>query len=112
MWAFLGTIAVLQMWKIPAGFVTNYGADLLLPGYLYAAIRSKRVLRVLRPLGRSPWLTASAIFVACVAWEWGQNYGLDPVTGGKFDPFDIVAYGASLAVAYMVDLMIRRRSEP
>lgn len=108
MWVLMGGIALLQMWKIPAGFLTNHGADILLPGYLYVILRRRDTWLGLPLPG--PFLLASAIFTASLAWEWGQEWGLDPVTRGRFDPWDVVSYAVSVAAAYAGERWWARRN--
>lgn len=89
------------MFSVDGGFLTNYGADLLAPPYLYLAFRG----------GRRRWrpLTAfSVVLGGCVLWEWLQRYDLlgTPlaISRGRFDPYDLAAYTVGLLICYAVDL--------
>lgn len=94
-------IGGLQMYRVNAGFLTNYGADLLAPPYMYLTSRGGRF--------RLTSLTAlPAVLGGCFLWEWMQRYDLVgtplAITRGKFDPFDLLAYTVGLLVIYAVDV--------
>jgi hypothetical protein len=94
-------IGGLQMYRINAGLLTNYGADLLAPPYLYVMFRSGRL--------RLGSVTALAVVLGgCFLWEWLQRYdfGGTPlgITHGRFDPFDLLAYAVGLVAIYVVDV--------
>lgn len=94
-------IGGLQMYRINAGFLTNYGADLLAPPYLYLVLRGGRL--------RLGSLTALAVVLGgCFLWEWMQRYDLAGtplgITRGSFDPLDLLAYTLGLLLSYIVDI--------
>jgi len=94
-------IGGLQMYRINAGFLTNYGADLLAPPYLYLMLRGGRLR-----LGALAALTV--VLGGCFLWEWMQrhDFGGTPlaITRGRFDPFDLLAYTVGLLLIYIVDV--------
>lgn len=94
-------IGGLQMYHVNAGFLTNYGADLLAPPYIYLMFRQGRLR--LRPL-----TALAAVLGGCFLWEWMQRYDLGgtplAITRGTFDPFDLLAYTLGLLVIYVVDV--------
>lgn len=94
-------IGGLQMYRVNAGFLTNYGADLLAPPYMYLMLRGGRFhLRSLSAL--------AVMLGGCFLWEWMQRYDLTgtplAITRGSFDPFDLLAYTLGLVVIYVVDV--------
>lgn len=94
-------IGGLQMYRVNAGILTNYGADLLAPPFLYLASRSGRLR--MRPL------TALLVVLGgCFLWEWMQRYDLAgtplAITRGHFDPMDLLAYSLGLLVTYVLDV--------
>jgi len=111
-------IGGLQMYNVDAGFLTNYGADLLAPPWMYLAMRGDRgegswitrALRLSRPLARLLF-----VLVGCFLWEWMQRYDLAgtplEITRGHFDPFDLVAYTVGLLVTYVGEILWMRRQE-
>ncbi len=95
-------IGGLQMYRVNAGLLTNYGADLFAPPYLYVMLRNDRLrLRSLTAL--------SVVFGGCFLWEWMQRYDLAgtpfAITRGRFDPFDLLAYTVGLLVVYVADIL-------
>ncbi|HEX9730250.1 MAG TPA: hypothetical protein VGA37_17280 [Gemmatimonadales bacterium] len=94
-------IGGLQMYRVNAGFLTNYGADLLAPPYLYLMLRGGRLR-----LGSLSALTV--VLGGCFLWEWMQHYDLSGtplvITRGRFDPFDLLAYTLGLLASYAVDV--------
>ena len=94
-------IGGLQMYRVNAGLLTNYGADLLAPPYMYLMLRGGRFhLRSLTAF--------TAVLGACFLWEWLQRYDLSgtplAITRGRFDPFDLLAYTLGLLVIYVIDV--------
>ena len=94
-------IGGLQMYGVNAGFLTNYGADLFAPPYMYLMFRGGRL--------RLRSLTALAtVLGGCFLWEWMQRYDLAgtplSITRGRFDPFDLLAYTVGLLAIYVVDV--------
>ncbi|MBD3299126.1 MAG: hypothetical protein GF341_10760 [candidate division Zixibacteria bacterium] len=108
-------VVALQMTGVRGGFITSYGADMAGPVWMYTALRRRvTVLRYLyRPLP-SPVLTAVFVFLVGTVWELCQTVDLGAVirqiTRGRFDPYDIVAYAASLIACVIVDVYSRQRS--
>ena len=94
-------IGGLQMYRVDAGLLTSYGADLLAPPYMYLMLRGGRLR--LRPLA-----SLAAVLGGCFVWEWMQRYDLGGtplvITRGTFDPFDLLAYTLGLLVSYVVDV--------
>lgn len=92
--------AVLVMKKIRAGVITNYGADLTQPAWLYVAFRdlhgSGRLRLLNRFVGSTPERAALSIFFVGVATEVSQRYWPSGFFAGRFDPFDIVAYALGI----------------
>jgi hypothetical protein len=103
-------IGGLQMYRVDAGLLTDYGADLFAPPYLYVMARQGRLrLRSLTAL--------SVVLGGCYLWEWMQRYDLGgtpfAITRGRFDPFDLLAYTLGLLIAYGADVLwLRRRRIP
>ena len=95
-------IGGLQMHRVNAGMLTDYGADLLAPPYLYVMFRSFRRLRL------SSLTTLAVLLGGCFLWEWLQRYDLAGtplgITHGTFDPFDLLAYIVGLLAIYVVDV--------
>jgi hypothetical protein len=94
-------IGGLQMYRVNAGFLTNYGADLFAPPYIYVMLRDGRLrLRSLTALG--------VVLGGCYIWEWMQRYDLAgtpfAITRGSFDPFDLLAYTVGLLGIYVADI--------
>ena len=104
-------IGGLQMYRVRLGWVTSYGADVLLPALLYFWLRQGRTLIWHRPLGRSP--SFFLVLVGCFAWEWSQAYDftgtLLAVASGTFDPADFAAYLIGLGAAVAVDARLGKR---
>jgi hypothetical protein len=86
-------IGGLQMFRIPAGVLTDYGADVFGTAWLYAMTRlGWTVFQRGRPAGTNA--AAAVIFALCTLSEVGQRVHLVP---GHFDPYDIVAFAAGIA---------------
>ena len=94
-------IGGLQMYRVNAGFLTNHGADLLAPPYLYLMSRGGRFR--LEPVG-----AFSMVLGGCVLWEWLQRYDLSgtplAITRGRFDVVDLVAYAVGMIAVYVLDV--------
>jgi hypothetical protein len=101
MLVFVG-IGGLQMYRVNAGFLTNYGADLFAPPYLYFAFRLGR-------LRMRPRVALLTIFGGCALWEWSQRYDWAGtplvIARGTFDPLDLAAYAVGLLACYLADLL-------
>jgi len=107
-------IGGLQMYRVNAGLLTDYGADLLAPPWMYLSMAREpgqasplrligRVLKLWRPRRR-----LSFVLGGCFLWEWMQRFDFSgtplAITHGRFDPFDLLAYTLGLTVAYVVDV--------
>lgn len=97
--------AALHMWRIPAGFLTNYLADLTFPPWYYMVIRSQTTTgmttpRLLRWFGTSPERAAVSVLVAGIAYELAQRLHL---IEGTFDWWDILVYGIGLAICVVIE---------
>jgi len=104
--AWLGC-AVLVMNRVRGGFLTNYGADVTQPAWLYIVARGLsdpgRRTRVQRWFGTTPERTAAVIFLASVLTEVSQRYWPAGLFRGRFDPLDIVAYAVGVGTCYAID---------
>ncbi len=105
--------AVLNMLHVRAGFLTNHAADVVVPAWLYLAVRGRapggRRGPLARSVGRSPEVAAVTLFLASTATEVSQfvwSRGLFP---GTFDPLDIGAFAVGLSVCYAADRASARR---
>lgn len=99
-------IGGLQMYRVNAGLLTDYGADLFAPPYLYVMMRQGR-------LRLRSFTALSVVLGGCFLWEWMQRYDLAgtpfEITRGRFDPFDLLAYTVGLLVIYGADVLWWRR---
>ena len=104
-------IGGLQMYRVRAGWVTSYGADVLLPALLYFWLRQGKTLIWHLPLGRRP--SFFLVLAGCFAWEWSQAYDFTGtplvVASGTFDPADFAAYLIGLVAAVTVDAYLGSR---
>ena len=107
--AFLLT-AALNMLHVRAGFLTNYLADLTLPALLYVLSRGlvsdkRSFVRggLMQWIGRTPARAAGVFFLASLATELSQIFSPRGFFPGRFDPWDIVAYGVGLLTCYVFD---------
>jgi hypothetical protein len=100
--AVFGGIGGLQMYRVNAGLLTNYGADLFAPPYLYAMLRDGR-------LRLGSFTAFSVVLGGCCLWEWMQRFDLSgtpfAITRGSFDPLDLVAYFVGLLAIYLADIL-------
>ena len=106
-------VGALQARRVDAGFVTNYGGDIVGPAVLYLALRTGRsILRYFRRPAPGPEAAAIMLFLLCLAWELCQLFDLSGtplgITRGRFDPFDILAYGLTLLSCYAIDKHVNR----
>src|SRR5262245_12658096 len=96
-WLFVLT-AALNLLQVRAGFLTSYAADLCVPPWLYIHLRglhgNPSRLPGLAFLGRTPERAAAFLFVASAATEVSQWLWPRGAFAGKFDPLDLLAYGA------------------
>ena len=101
--------AALNLLQARAGFLTSYLADLTVPALLYVLSRglvpNKRLpsFPLMRWLGRNPERAAVFFFLASSATEVSQVYWPRGIFAGRFDPWDIVAYGGGLLICYGFD---------
>lgn len=106
--AFLLT-AALNMLHVRAGFLTSYLADLTVPALLYVISRGlgrgKSLSRhgLMRWIGRTPRRAAAVFFLASAATEVSQIFWPRGLFAGRFDLWDIVAYGVGLLMCYFFD---------
>lgn len=109
MTAFL-TAAALNLLQVRAGFFTSHLADLTVPALLYVVTRGLATPDrprdfVKRAIGRTPERAAILLFLASAATEVSQIRWPDGFFRGRYDPWDIVAFGAGLLVCYGIDKM-------
>lgn len=105
--AFVAT-AALNMLRVRGGFLTNHAADLVVPAWLYIAIRGLHEPRgretlIQRKIGRTPESAALSLFTASTLTEISQFYWPHGVFPGRFDPLDVLAYACGLAACYVGD---------
>lgn len=98
----------LQMYRIPAGFLTNYGGDIAGPLFLYGSLRQgKTIFHHFWKRVPGPVFSGLSLFAACAAWEICQLFDLAGtplvITRGHFDPFDLLAYAGTVAVCMLGD---------
>jgi hypothetical protein len=107
-WTVFVTVGLLQMFRVKAGFITDYGADLIAPVMLYYSTRSgKTILSGIFKKRLNEIQTFILIWSLCIIWETLQKFDLSGtplvITRGTFDPLDIVAYTLTLLVCYNLD---------
>ena len=111
-WLLMGSFlltAALNLLHIRAGFLTSHLADLTVPALLYVLSRGlvpgkrPRAFGLMPWIGRTPARAAVFFFVASVATEVSQILWPRGFFAGRFDPWDIVAYGVGLLVCYIFD---------
>lgn len=112
--AFLVT-AALNMLHVRAGFLTNYAADLVVPALLYVMLRAlaerdRRPTLLRRCFGGSPERTGTVLFLASSATEWSQRYWPEGVFAGRYDPWDVAAFGIGIVLCYLGDRWTGERS--
>jgi hypothetical protein len=102
--------AALNLLHVRAGFLTNYLSDLSLPAWLYILSRglvpgqsSSFAWRWMPWIGRTPESAATFFFLASSATEVSQIIWPKGFFAGRFDPWDIAAYGAGLLACYLCD---------
>jgi len=102
--------AALNMLHVRAGFLTSYLADLTVPALLYVVARKPAATgatsqwRIMCWLGRTPERAALAFFLASAATEVSQIFWPRGMFSGRFDPWDIAAYGVGLLGCYLLDV--------
>lgn len=98
--AFLLTTA-LNLLHVRGGFLTSHLADLTVPPLLYvisrglAPNRRRSFVPLMQWLGRTPERAALFLFLASSATELTQVFWPRGFFAGRYDPWDIVAYGGS-----------------
>jgi hypothetical protein len=92
-------IGVLQMFRVPAGLLTDYGADVFGTAWLYAMFRQGRTVFGRGRAMTAP-LTAVFVFTGCAVSEFAQAAEILP---GVFDSFDLLAFAVSVAACYALD---------
>ncbi|MBN2001007.1 hypothetical protein JW935_25910 [candidate division KSB1 bacterium] len=111
-WALMAAFllaATLNMLRVRAGVLTSYLADLTVPALLYVIsrglARGKPSSRhhLMRWIGRTPRRAAAVFFLASAATEVSQILWPRGLFAGRFDPWDIVAYGVGLLICYSLD---------
>ena len=99
--------AVLVMSHVHAGILTDYGADLAMPAWLYILTRSLdnpgRHTVLHRFLGRKPEIAAGIIFLASTMTEISQYFWPKGLFPGTFDLLDILAYATGIGTCYVAD---------
>jgi hypothetical protein len=112
--AFLLT-AALNLLHLRAGFLTDHLADLTVPALLYVISRGlapgkrRPSFSVLRWLGRTPERAAIVLFAASTATELSQLRWPRGPFAGRFDPWDVLAYGVGLLLCYGADRISEAR---
>jgi len=100
-------IALLNMMQVRAGFITNYVADIAVPAYLYIGFRGLHnptyKTPLIKYLGWRPEITALVILGGSIATEISQRYWPRGLFAGRYDPYDIVAYGVGVGICYVFD---------
>jgi hypothetical protein len=95
-------VGALQMYRVRGGLLTDYGADVFGTAWLYAITRSGRTI-LQRGRTVSAGSAATIVFVLCVVSEFGQKLHFVP---GRYDPYDIAAYAASVVACWMIDYQV------
>ncbi len=108
LWAAVFLTAALNMLHVRAGFLTNYAADLVVPALLYVmfrglAERERRPRLLRRWFGATPERSALVLFLASAGTEWSQRYWPKGVFSGRYDPWDIAAFGVGIGICYACD---------
>ena len=107
-WIVFVVVALLQMWKVKGGFITNFGADIIAPAMLYYSARTnKTLLSKLFNRTLSEIQTFLALWLLCVLWEIVQKFDFSgtvlTITKGTFDPWDILTYTFTLLICFYLD---------
>ena len=99
--------AVLGVNGIRAGAFTSYGADLTQPAWLYIIVRGldnpARKSWITRTFGTRAETTALLIFFVGACTELSQRYWPHGIFRGRFDPWDIVAFGLGILICYLCE---------
>ncbi|MFN8256786.1 MAG: hypothetical protein U0W24_13910 [Bacteroidales bacterium] len=105
------TGALLFMFRIKGGFLTNYLSDLTFPPWFYIYIRglstsgdsTTKVSKVRKWFGSRPEIAMVSILLVGVISEFKTLYWPDGIISGTFDYLDIGAYTFSLIICYFFD---------
>lgn len=101
-WLIFITIALLQIFKVRGGFITNYGADIIAPVMLYYWTRTNRGLfSKLSEKGLNEKQTLILLWALCILWETRQYFDLST---GTIDAWDILTYSLTLFICYYLDV--------
>jgi hypothetical protein len=114
-WIVFIAVALLQMWNVRAGFISNYGADSIAPLMLYYSARTnKTLLSKLFKRTPSELQTLLTLWFLCVLWEIAQKFDLSGtvliITKGTFDYWAILAYTLTLILCYYLDITLLRKN--
>jgi len=98
--------AVLSIQRIPAGFLSNYGADVGCPAWLYIRLRGLSG-QAPNALGRwfaaTPERAAIVLFGGSTLTEFSQIWWPHGFFSGVFDSYDIVAYAVGVGTCYVLE---------
>lgn len=98
--------AVVSIQRIPAGFLSNYAADLGCPAWLYIGLRGLHGRRP-NPLGRyfgaTPERAALVLFGGSTLTELSQVWWPHGFFAGTYDTYDIVAYAVAVGACYVFE---------
>jgi hypothetical protein len=95
--------AVISTKRIPAGFLSNYAADVACPAWLYIGLRGLHGSRPTvfgRYFGATPERAAIVLFGGSTLTELSQVWWPQGFFAGTYDPYDIVAYAVGVGVCY------------
>lgn len=95
--------AVISIRRIPAGFLSNYAADVGCPAWLYIGLRGLHGPQA-NFLGRyfaaTPERAALVLFGGSTLTELSQLGWPRGFFAGTFDPYDILAYAVGVGACY------------
>jgi hypothetical protein len=103
--AFIVT-AVVGIQRIPAGFLSNYVADLTCPAWLYIGLRGlngRRPNALGRYFAATPERAALVLFGGSTLTELSQVWWPHGFFAGTYDPYDIVAYATGVGACYVFE---------
>jgi len=101
--------AALNLLHVRGGFLTSHLADLTVPSLLYVVSRglapegARPSIPLMRWVGHTPERAAIFLFLASSVTELSQVFWPRGLFAGRYDPWDIVAYGVGLSICYGVD---------
>ncbi len=106
--------AIISTKRIPAGFLSNYAADIGCPALLYIYLRGLNAPRRPSALGRyfgaTPERAAFVLFGGSTLTELSQIWWPQGFFAGTYDPYDIVAYAISVGTCYLFEKVSALRS--